>query len=141
MLSKSLLFSLVYGCVVLSVSAGPGAAVDPNLLPPPSTKTGLTYAADIQPIFAQSCYPCHSHKAQKPKGKLLLDSLAAVLKGGEDGPILVPGKSAKSALVIQVSHQGDPDGYMPPPKNKANVGPLTKEQIGLIRAWIDQGAK
>jgi len=125
----------------MAVSAGPGAPVDPKLLPPPSAKQGLTYAADIQPIFAKSCYPCHSRKTQKPKGKLLLDSLPDVLRGGEDGPVLVAGDSAKSPLVVQVSHQGDPDDYMPPPKNKANVGPLTKEQIGLIRAWIDQGAK
>jgi uncharacterized membrane protein len=141
MLLKSLLFSLFYGSVLMAVSAAPGAPVDPKLLPPPSTKKGLSYAADIQPIFAKSCYPCHSRKTDKPKGKLLLDSLPDLLRGGEDGLVLVAGDSAKSPLVIQVSHQGDPDDYMPPPKNKANVGPLTKEQIGLIRAWIDQGAK
>ena len=33
------------------------------------------------------------------------------------------------------------DAWMPPLHNKANIGPLTPEQIGLIRAWIDQGAK
>ena len=141
MLLKSLLFSWLYASVLFSLSAAPGAPVDPKLLPPPSAKQGLTYAADIQPLFANSCYPCHSHKTHKPKGNLLLDSLAGVLKGGEDGPVVVAGDSAKSAMVIQVSHQGDPDDYMPPPKNKANIGPLTKEQIGLIRAWIDQGAK
>jgi hypothetical protein len=101
----------------------------------------VTYAADIQPIFAKSCYPCHGPKTDKPKGRLRLDTLELVRKGSEDGPILVAGDSAKSVVVAQVSQLGDPDDFMPPPKNKANVGPLTKEQIGLIRAWIDQGAK
>ena len=116
-------------------------AVDPKLLPPASTKQGVTYAKDIQPIFVKSCYPCHGPKTAKPKGKLRLDTLEAVLKGGEDGPALVVGNSAKSVMVAQISHQGDPDDYMPPPKNRDRLEPLTKEQIGLIRAWIDQGAK
>jgi hypothetical protein len=143
MLSKSLVSSLVCGCVLIAVGvlADDKSDVDPKLLPPPSTKQGVTYAADIQPIFAKSCYPCHGPKTAKPKGKLRLDTLEAVLKGGEDGPALVKGDSAKSVMVAQVSHLGDPDDYMPPPNNKANAEPLTKEQIGLIRAWIDQGAK
>jgi hypothetical protein len=143
MLSNFLRVGLVSGCVVMAIGvwADDKPAVDPKLLPPPSTKQGVTYAADIQPIFAKSCYPCHGPKTQKPKGKLRLDTLEAVLKGGEDGPALVAGDSAKSVMVAQISQQGDPDDYMPPPKNKANLGPLTKEQIGLIRAWIDQGAK
>jgi len=143
MLSKSLIFSVVSGCVVLArcALAQDKPTVDPKLLPPPSTKQGVTYEADIQPIFTKSCYPCHSAKTEKPKGKLRLDTLELVLKGGEDGPVLVKGNSVKSVMVAQVSHQGDPDDYMPPPKNKGNIAPLTKEQIGLIRAWIDQGAK
>ena len=145
MLSKLLRSSLVSGCVLIAVCAladdKSKTAIDPKLLPPPSTKQGVTYATDIQPIFTKSCYPCHGPKTQKPKGKLRLDTLEAVLKGGEDAPDLIVGDSAKSTMVAQISQQGDPDDYMPPPKNKANVGPLTKEQIGLIRAWIDQGAK
>ena len=145
MLSKSLFSSLVCGCVLIAVCVFADdkdkSDVDPKLLPPPSTKQGVTYATDIQPIFAKSCYPCHGPKSAKPKGKLRLDTLEAVLKGGEDGPALVKGDSAKSVMVAQISHLGDPDDYLPPPDNKANIAPLTKEQIGLIRAWIDQGAK
>lgn len=144
MLSKSFIFSVASGCFLLAVCAFADdkekTAVDPKLLPPPSTKQGVTYAADIQPIFAKSCYPCHGPKSQKPKGKLRLDTLELVLKGGEDGPALIKGESAKSAMVAMVSHLGDPDDYMPPPKNKGGIVPLTKEQVGLIRAWIDQGA-
>src|SRR5271156_274387 len=123
MLSKSLIFSLAASCFLTAVCAvaDDKPAVDPKLFPPPSTKQGVTYAADIQPIFAKSCYPCHSAKNPKPKGKLRLDTLEDVLKGGEDGPALVKGDSAKSTMVAQICHQGDPDDYMPPPKNKGNI--------------------
>lgn len=113
--------------------------VDLSKLPPPSPKQGVTYETDIKPIFEHSCVKCHGE--QKPKGHLRLDSLAGILHGGEDGKVVIPGKSAESMLVLNIAHLGDPDDYMPPPKNKAGIGPLTPQQIGLIRAWIDQGAK
>ena len=112
--------------------------IDASKLPPVSTKQGVAYAADIKPIFEKSCTKCHG--AEKQKGKLRLDSLEAALKGGQDGKVIEPGKSAESVLVANVAHLGDEDDYMPPPDNKDKIPPLTKEQIGLIRAWIDQGA-
>ena len=116
------------------------AAADTAQLPPASTKTGVTYAADIKPVFDQSCVKCHS--GDKPKAKLKLDSLENALKGSKDGKVVIPGNSAKSPLVLNVAYlASDKDSWMPPPHNKANIGPLTPEQIGLIRAWIDQGAK
>jgi hypothetical protein len=108
-------------------------------LPPAATKQGITYAADIQPIFEKSCLRCHG--AEKPKARLRLDTLVGVLKGGEDGKVITAGNSAESQLVQSVAHVGRKDGYMPPPNNKAKIAALTKEQVGLIRAWIDQGAK
>jgi mono/diheme cytochrome c family protein len=60
-----------------------GAAANTAQLPPASTKTGVTYATDIKPIFDQSCVKCHS--GDKPKAKLKLDTLEGVLKGGKDG--------------------------------------------------------
>ena len=113
--------------------------MDLSKIPPASDKTGVSYATDIKPIFDTSCIKCHG--AEKAKARLRLDGLAAALKGGEDGKVVLPGDSAGSMLVQCVAHAGKPDGFMPPPRNKANILPLTKEQIGLIRAWIDQGAK
>ena len=113
--------------------------VDLSKIPPASNKTGVTYATDIKPIFEKSCVKCHG--AEKPKARLRLDGLEAALKGGEDGKVILPGNSAGSILVHNIAYAGNRDGYMPPPKNRANIAPLTKEQIGLIRAWIDQGAK
>jgi len=116
-------------------------SVDLSKLPPASQAKNVTYASDVKPIFAHSCIKCHGPGPEKPKGKLRLDSLEGALKGGEDGKVIIRGDSAHSMLVHNIAHAGDPDDYMPPPKNKANIPPLTKDQIGLIRAWIDQGAK
>ena len=115
------------------------ASVDVSKIPPASDKQGVTFEKDIKPIFDKSCVKCHG--SEKQKAKLRLDTLQATLKGGEDGKVIEPGKSAESMLVHNVAHVGDEDLYMPPPDNKDKIPPLTKEQIGLIRAWIDQGAK
>ena len=139
---KNLTIVCAAAALALSVLSGPAAekkTVDLLKIPPPSDKTGVTYATDIKPIFDKSCIKCHD--GQKPKARLRLDNLEGVLKGGEDGKVVVPGNSAGSMLIHNVAHAGDPDGYMPPPKNKDNIAPLSKEQIGLIRSWIDQGAK
>ena len=68
--------------------------------------------------------------------------LEGALKGSKDGKILTAGDSANSFIVKAVAHlTSDHDSWMPPLNNKAGIKPLTPEQIGLIRAWIDQGAK
>jgi mono/diheme cytochrome c family protein len=114
-------------------------SVDVSKLPPAADKKGVTFAQDIKAIFDKSCVSCHG--PQKAKAKLRLDSLEGALKGGEDGKVVEPGNSAGSVLIHNVAHLGDPDDYMPPPKNKDGIPPLTPVQIGLIRAWIEQGAK
>jgi len=116
------------------------ASADDAKLPPASTKTGVTYDTDMKPIFDASCVKCHS--GDKPKARLHMDTLDGVLKGTKEGKIVTPGDSANSQLVKAVAHTTeDEDDYMPPLKNKAGIAPLTADQIGLIRAWIDQGAK
>jgi mono/diheme cytochrome c family protein len=136
--------------VVVALSASARAqdhkkpVVDVSKLPPASTKQGVTYAGDIKAIFDKSCVKCHGE--EKPKAKLRLTTLENSLKGiagkgGVNEKVIEPGKSAESSLFLSVAKVGDEDHWMPPAKNKANIGPLTKDQIGLIRAWIDQGAK
>ncbi len=125
--------------VALACQAADKKTVDPSKLPAASSKPGVTYAADIKPIFDKSCIKCHG--PEKQKGKLRVDSLDAVLKGGEDGKVIKLGNSAESMLVMNVAHVGDEDMFMPPPDNKDKIPKLTDEQIGLVRAWIDQGAK
>jgi mono/diheme cytochrome c family protein len=112
------------------------AGVDSAKLPPAAKTPGVTFAKDIKPIFEKSCFKCHG--AEKQKAKLRLDSLEAALKGGENAPNIISSDSAKSPLVWAIARVGDEDDFMPP-KDKGE--PLTREQVGLIRAWIDQGAK
>jgi mono/diheme cytochrome c family protein len=131
MLIKGVLLGTAFAGILSVI----GADIDVTKLPPPSTKKDLTYAKDIKAIFEKSCFKCHG--SEKQKGKLRLDSLEAVKKGGEDGEVIVVGKSEKSSLVHAIAAL-DPDMTMPP---EGKGDPLTKEQVGLIRAWIDQGAK
>jgi len=130
--------------MIVTVAAGVLAAtralaLDAQL-PPASTKAGVTYAVDMKPLFDVSCVKCHN--GDRAKARLHMDSLAGVLKGTKEGKIVVPGDSVKSWIVKSVAHLGkDQEGWMPPLHNKAGIKALTPEQIGLIRAWIDQGAK
>ena len=127
-------------CGIVSLaSVALAADVDTSKLPPAAAKQGVTYAGDIKAIFDKSCVKCHG--AEKPKAKLRMDSLEGVLKGSADGKVIEAGNSAKSALVHSVAQLGDEDHWMPPKNNKAKIAPLTKDEVGLIRAWIDQGAK
>ena len=138
---RTILCTISASVVVLTIAvhAGDKKTVDTSKLPPASDKKGVTYASDIKPILDKSCVKCHG--AEKPKAKLRLDSLAGALKGSENGKVIEPGKSADSILVHNIAQIGDEDEWMPPKDNKAKIPPLTKDQIGLIRAWIDQGAK
>ena len=117
--------------LVLAVTA----ADKKGTIPPASDKKGVTYDKDIKPIFEKNCFKCHG--AEKQKGKLRLDKLADVLKGGENGKAVLPGKSADSPLVKAVARVVEDDAMPPADKGK----PLTAAEVGLIRAWIDQGAK
>lgn len=143
LLSPRLLFPLVAAVAVTLVAQAAEkparAKVDVSKLPPASEKKGVTYASDIKAIFDKSCTKCHGE--EKQKAKLRLDSLVATLQGAEDGKVLEPGKSAESILLQNVARLGDEDSWMPPKDNKANLPALTAAQVGLIRAWIDQGAK
>lgn len=112
-----------------------GADVDVSKLPAPASVKGVTFDKDIKPLFEKSCFKCHG--AEKQKGKLRLDTLEAALKGGESGESILKGDSAKSPLVHSIARL-DPDAAMPP---DGKGDPLTAEQVALVRAWIDQGAK
>src|ERR1700723_140565 len=117
----------------LSLVAARADDLDASKLPPASKQTGVTYDKDIKPLFDKSCAKCHG--AERQRGKYRLDSLASTIKGGKSRNDVVPGKSDQSALVFAVAHIGDDDmKFMPPPQEKSHIAPLTKEQIGLIRA-------
>jgi hypothetical protein len=133
--------------LILAAGLGAGAlsarAADKKLdlskLPTPATTTGLTYESHVKPIVEKSCVKCHG--AEKPKSKYRVDSRDAIIKGGEsETAAIVPGKSADSPLIHYVADLVE-DMEMPPTDKRDKYPALTKEQIALLRAWIDQGAK
>ena len=93
----------------------------------------VDFVKEIHPILEQQCVKCHG--AEKQKGKLRLDSLAAGLKGGKGGPALVPGDSAKSDLFHRVTLPKSDDDFMP-----SEGEPLPKAQLDLLKKWIEEGA-
>ena len=140
MKNKLFIIALVSSFSLTLLTATAADKVDISKLPPASDKKGVTYEKDIKPIFEKACFKCHGE--EKQKSKLRVDSLAATLKGGENGPNVIPGKSAESQLVHAVSRLlVEEDENMPPKKKDGTISALDKEQVGLIRAWIDQGAK
>ena len=102
---------------------------------PPAANVEINFDHDIRPIFVTSCIRCHG--PEKPKSHFRLDDGASALKGGDENTgDIIPGDSSKSWLIHYVTRQV-PDMEMPP---MGKGDPLTAEQIGQLRAWIDQGA-
>jgi len=119
-------------CSIFAAGCLVAADVEISKLPPPTARP-IDFAADIKPIFEAACLRCHG--TERPKSRFSLATRDAALRGGEIGIAIVPGDSAKSPLVHYVAGLV-PDMEMPP----AGKGdPLTREQISLLRAWIDQG--
>jgi hypothetical protein len=127
--------------VVTGLALQLAMAADPDIskLPPAAKKEGLTFDKDIKPLLENSCLKCHG--AEKPKSKYRVDSREAFIKGGEsDEAAVIPGKSEKSPVVHYVADLVV-DYEMPPTDKRDKYPKMTAEQIGLLRAWIDQGAK
>ncbi len=124
---------LVIGCalVLLIQPASKAAIVDPTRLPAASTAT-VEFERDVQPIFSRHCYSCHG--PDKQKGEFRLDVKAKALAGGDSGESIIAGRSAESPLIHMVA--GLVEDKVMPQKGER----LTATQIGILRAWIDQGA-
>jgi len=88
---------------------------------------------NVRTILAHNCYTCHN--ATKTKGGLRLDKKEFIFKGGEDGPILVPGNPEKSDMIRRIKLPAGHDDAMPS-KGKR----LSKEDIAMLEYWIQQGA-
>jgi hypothetical protein len=125
--------------VSFALLAADGKPVDVSKLPPPADKKGLTYEKDIKPMLENSCLKCHG--PEKPKSKYRVDSREAIIKGGDsEEAAIIPGKSEKSPLILYIADLVE-DYEMPPLDKRDKYPAMTKEQIGIFRAWIDQGAK
>src|SRR5215813_6820977 len=98
---------------------------------PPAAPIKVDYDKDIRPLLLQNCYSCHGRDVQQ--SGLRLDLRQNALRGGDYGPVIIPGNSAQSKLILRLVN-GDGGLQMPP------TGALSDEDIGILRAWIDQGA-
>jgi hypothetical protein len=87
------------------------------------------FEQEVRPLLVEKCYSCHS--TQKQKGGLRLDSLETILKGGDSGPAVVPGKPDESLLVDAINYEGL---EMPP------TGKLAAEKIDILTRWVSLGA-
>lgn len=131
-MSRSLSTVLVAGLAALTAAIHaqpqPPAA---TALPPPAAHT-VDFAQEIAPIFMRSCVRCHARG--QSKGRFSLETRERLLTGGRDGAAIVVGNSADS-LLVQLVAGLDPDRVMPDKGTK-----LSAAEIGVVRAWIDQGA-
>lgn len=113
------------------------AAPSPTAIANVRRSNTVSFADEIAPILRANCLACHN--TQDAEGGLVLETPQSILKGGDAGPVIVPGKGDESRLLTLASHQAEP--AMPPADNKVGAMPLTPEQLGLIRLWVDQGAR
>jgi cytochrome c553 len=96
------------------------------------------FETHIRPLLVDHCYQCHSAEAEKFKGGLRLDSREAILKGGDSGAAIVPGKPEESLLITAVRY-ADRDLKMPPPKDEA-PRKLSDAAIANLAQWVRLGA-
>ena len=114
--------------------AGPIPAVrGAEFVSAPTPEQVAFFESKIRPVLVEECSKCHSAKAEKIKGGLMLDSRAAVVKGGDSGPAIAPGDPDASLLIQAVRHL-DQDLAMPPKKK------LPPEQIAALEEWVKMGA-
>ena len=125
-----------HAAALLALTAVVSAAPIPVTIP--QRTEPVEFARDVYPVLRKNCLACHN--TTKAKANLNLESPQNMLTGGDGGPAVVPGKSAES-LILQAAAHLDDDTAMPPAGNKVDAAAFTPEQLGLLKLWIDQGAK
>src|SRR5262245_54581188 len=98
----------------------------------PAPADGAFFEAKVRPLLAQHCFACHSARARKPRGRLLLDSRKGILAGGNTGPAAVPGRPERSLLLRAVGY-GDQQLQMPP------KGKLSAREVAVLTEWVRRG--
>lgn len=126
-------------CGALALAAGGRTAGDA-----PRKDETISFKTDVTPILKKYCLPCHAGDSNNPS-ELFLDSYQEMMKGGEHGAAVNPGKPAESLLILKLDAKppfGDPMP-MNPRRKKAQTPPkrLTEEEIQVLKQWIEQGAK
>jgi hypothetical protein len=106
----------------------------------------VSFSADVQPIFQRSCIECHTKTGEGVAASgFSLDDYASTMKGTNFGPVVIPGSSISSTLYLVVALKTAPEIHMPPHHAEALAegrgSALSKAEIEIIAAWIDQGAQ
>lgn len=102
------------------------------------SEPAVSFASDVKPILDKRCVECHTPgQAGYEASQLGFASYEAVMKGTKFGPVVVPGDSLGSNLVILVEGRADPSIAMP----HGDSEPLMQGEIEILKLWIDQGAK
>ncbi|NRF40274.1 DUF1549 domain-containing protein [Pedobacter foliorum] len=96
-------------------------------------KQEVELSTEVRAILAHNCYKCHG--AEKVKGDLRLDGKHVAFKGGENGPVIIPGKPEESELYKRISLPADHEDIMP-----SKGGKLSQKDIDIVRFWIAKGA-
>lgn len=113
------------------------ACADPIAISEIKRAEAVDFEKEVLPILRNKCLACHN--ATLAESDLSLETPQLILKGGGEGPSVVPGKSGESLLLKVASHASEP--VMPPDGNDVGAKPLTSDELGLLKLWIDQGAK
>ena len=99
---------------------------------PPAVERNVNFVKDVKPLFAKFCLNCHG--STKQEAGLRLDDKDAAMAGGDTGESILPENSAESLLIRYVA--GIDENIVMPPEGDL----MSKKQVGILRAWIDQGA-
>jgi hypothetical protein len=130
---KRIVLPLLVGAAGL---VGPGHAQAPKAPPAraatPTPEQARFFEKHVRPVLVTTCFKCHNSEAGKVRGGLALDTPDGLRKGGDNGPVLVPGQPGKSRLLKALRHQGD---LKMPPKNK-----LPDSVVADFERWISMGA-
>jgi hypothetical protein len=124
---------VVFAAIVCSKGV-PSAMAAPGSQPAPTAAQVEFFEKRIRPLLVDHCYDCHSTKG-KQSGGLRLDDRDAVLSGGKDGPVVIPGDPENSMLMQRVLEKDDIKRRMP----KGEDDPLSPEEIADLRTWIKEG--
>ena len=101
--------------------------------PTPTAAQIEFFEKEVRPVLAENCYSCHGPKKQK--SGLRLDSREFILKGGEVGPVVLPGNPAASRLILSVNHVKQKDVEAMPGEGEK----LPPAQIAALTEWVKQG--
>ena len=116
--------------VASTLSGAPAAPAETS-----SPEQAQFFEAKIRPVLVERCYACHSSQGEKIHGGLVLESRAGVLRGGDDGAVVVPG-DVEASLLIKAVRYTDPKLKMPPKAEHR----LSAEQVADFEKWVAMGA-